>query len=159
MSTGCPTGLFLGRTRHSPWRSKNRSTEGGGILCFSLRMIPDVCYGPSGGSLLFDQYAPFAILKPKNRKTGGAGSGDDGGGISSSSSSSSLGPSVGLVTAEALEASSGAAASQERPSATKIGLSIALSSSSDPPPFFFFPGGHLNRCLRRPVLIVGKSGP
>jgi hypothetical protein len=24
----------------------------------------------SGGSLLFDQYAPFAILQPKNRKTG-----------------------------------------------------------------------------------------
>jgi hypothetical protein len=23
----------------------------------------------SGGPLLFDQYAPFAILKPKNRKT------------------------------------------------------------------------------------------
>jgi hypothetical protein len=23
----------------------------------------------SGGSLLFDQYRPFAILKPKNRKT------------------------------------------------------------------------------------------
>jgi hypothetical protein len=28
-----------------------------------------------------------------------------------------------------------------------------------PPPFFFFLGGHLNRCLRQPVLIMGKSVP
>jgi hypothetical protein len=34
-------------------------------------MVPGVGYGltaASGGSLLFDQYRPFAILKPKNEK-------------------------------------------------------------------------------------------
>jgi hypothetical protein len=34
-------------------------------------MVPDATTAASGGSLLFDQYRPFAfaILKPKNRKT------------------------------------------------------------------------------------------
>jgi hypothetical protein len=32
-------------------------------------MVPDATTAASGGSLLFDQYRPFAILEPKNRKT------------------------------------------------------------------------------------------
>jgi hypothetical protein len=28
--------FVLGRTRHSPWRSKNRGTKGGEICCFSV---------------------------------------------------------------------------------------------------------------------------
>jgi hypothetical protein len=31
-------------------------------------MVPDATTAASGGSLLFAQYRPFAILKPKNRK-------------------------------------------------------------------------------------------
>jgi hypothetical protein len=31
-------------------------------------MVPDAITAASGGSLLFDQYRPFANLKPKNRK-------------------------------------------------------------------------------------------
>jgi hypothetical protein len=34
------------------------------------RMVPDAATAASGGSLLFAQYRPFAILKPKNRKGG-----------------------------------------------------------------------------------------
>jgi hypothetical protein len=36
------------------------------VLC--LRVVPDAIAAASGGSLLFDQYRPFAIPKPKNRK-------------------------------------------------------------------------------------------
>jgi hypothetical protein len=31
-------------------------------------MVPDAATAASGGSSLFEQYRPFAILKPKNRK-------------------------------------------------------------------------------------------
>jgi hypothetical protein len=31
-------------------------------------MVPGAATAASGGSLLFAQYRPFAILKPKNRK-------------------------------------------------------------------------------------------
>jgi hypothetical protein len=34
-----------------------------------IRMVPGVVTAASGGSSLFAQYRPFAILKPKNRKT------------------------------------------------------------------------------------------
>jgi hypothetical protein len=38
------------------------------MLLFGLRVVPDAFTAASGGSLLFDQYRPFANLKPKNRK-------------------------------------------------------------------------------------------
>jgi hypothetical protein len=34
-------------------------------------MVPDALTAASGGTLLYYQCGPFAILKPKNRKTGG----------------------------------------------------------------------------------------
>ena len=42
-------------------------------LCYSKtekpkNREPDAITAASGGSLLFDRYRPFAILKPKNRK-------------------------------------------------------------------------------------------
>ena len=42
------------------------------------------------------------------------------------------------------------------------GSPLLLSSTQffkRPPPLLFFLGGHLIRCLRRPVLIMGKSVP
>jgi hypothetical protein len=38
-------------------------------LFFCLRMVPDAITATLGGPLLSYQRAPFAILKPKNRKT------------------------------------------------------------------------------------------
>jgi hypothetical protein len=36
------------------------------LLFFGLRMVPGAVTAASEGTLLFDQYRPFAILKPKN---------------------------------------------------------------------------------------------
>jgi hypothetical protein len=50
----------------------NTEEEAEYIVFFGLRMVPDVLVtAESEGSLLYDQCAPFAILKPKNRKTHG----------------------------------------------------------------------------------------
>jgi hypothetical protein len=38
-------------------------------IVFCLRMVPDAITAASGGPLLYYRCAPFAILKPKNRKT------------------------------------------------------------------------------------------
>jgi hypothetical protein len=46
------------------------SSDPGNIVLFGLRMVPDAATAASGGSSLFAQYRPFAILKPKNRKKG-----------------------------------------------------------------------------------------
>jgi hypothetical protein len=41
-----------------------------GSRIFGFRMAPGVAHAASGGPLLFARCVPFAILKPKNRKTG-----------------------------------------------------------------------------------------
>jgi hypothetical protein len=48
---------------------KTTAGEERGMLLFGLRMVPRAATAASGGSLMFAQYRPFAILKPKNRKT------------------------------------------------------------------------------------------
>jgi hypothetical protein len=37
------------------------------VVFFCLRVVPDAATAASGGSLLFAQYRPFAILNPKTK--------------------------------------------------------------------------------------------
>jgi hypothetical protein len=68
-------GLGFSWLKHAPKQSPPTTLASGCgqgrgfILFFCLRVVPDAITAASGSSLLFDQYRPFAILKPKNRKT------------------------------------------------------------------------------------------
>jgi hypothetical protein len=50
----------------TPLDRKTEALRGGGIYFFGWRMVPGAAAAASGGPLLFAQYRPFAILKPKN---------------------------------------------------------------------------------------------